>query len=1194
MAKSLESAVKKVKSKTSASKKADEVLKNLSSQNRSVRMDAQIEHTDMNVSEKQINQFQDQTSLMPFIIADQVAADWFRKHAKTKDMPLDDNTWKLQMAMAEHLAKRAVYLYFHNEDFKKKMKASGNKGRDSLYTFMNHWAEAYLGDKKFAEGGSVGLTKEQEDVLSKSYDWLVAVVQKQKRWLSDEDLWTAYPFKKDGLSKHGLGVLIAKTKETLKELEDNFSEGGSADNNQWVVSWKGKKIGEWNHVWDKQTGKKTHWFIDAYENIHTGHIELNVYEENGRPQQLIHYGNGRIGWEIPEIVPQVVKDAAKKIYLANDDQEFSKGGTLHLNHVRDQENHLGMYYFHNCTAFSDELVKKLHDLGTDNGRINMDVVYGYLDGEHLKELVEWIKTQDTNGNCYITEKFSGTKVYDPKDKFENGHWNSGAYAEGGSLHPDHITIIDFSKQFSDISNLDKLPEEIQKLIKRAERVESSGFQGLLGYIGRKLIWEAGGYWNDDKFFIESIGGKIDNEHITWSENKGIVNVTKYAEGGQVPEDLHEGRYIELSVLANGNLKISLTEKGKEWVNENGFITEDNFDELFDDIRGNSDFLYFHNLGEAGLGMSEAQAIADGFYFGDNGDLKNYRDSRLWFFDAYMLEDPFNILSSEGSVVFTKADVEQPDEDIFDTSLAQRVVDAGQEMDGLSVEEAKKLLEVAPYMARNKFFFGGAVSNATLNESLKKVNDHQEANRYQSMFISDSEFKAGGYDKLYRNGYIYDIYKAMKHEVGMTLKGAEFLRAGKKFAKGGIPDVTNFPDHDDSDASMAKGGELKPGTGGDAQHHKSQHWLKDKKFRLEVLHENLETAPFDALLATIRDMPSNYYLASIHKVDGMTYPHYKQYGQLMAAAPQLAWHLQMLLVSHLYWMKKHIDENIEQSAMIVKTKELLALLGITDINEDYVMEFAEGGDLGEVGMAMNTVAYSKGGYTANDGDYSINVHGEEPTDYKIVCKKVRIDGKLVDVCYHETNNKEKKGVEVYSGANYIVGSSDKSYSRAYPLDKYPEKYKSVVEELIQEHSKRFGHGQKYASGGALGDARIPNSEAATCSEHRIPFKGTNLEGKFLDNGDYIVLSFGFYPLWFWCASENQWYGNKDKYNNTAAKQFTQSRPDWSATMLTLHELLDKANQDRQHYDLGGQLVVDLMTPPAINNLGATHDGAPLQQ
>lgn len=59
------------------------------------------------------------------------------------------------------------------------------------------------------------LTEDQEKILSKSYDWCSAVIVKQERFLPLETMWQAYPFKKTGLSKHGLSVLLDKMQTEL-------------------------------------------------------------------------------------------------------------------------------------------------------------------------------------------------------------------------------------------------------------------------------------------------------------------------------------------------------------------------------------------------------------------------------------------------------------------------------------------------------------------------------------------------------------------------------------------------------------------------------------------------------------------------------------------------------------------------------------------------------------------------------------------------------------------------------------------------------------------------------------------------------------------------------------------------------------------------------------------------------------------
>ncbi len=78
------------------------------------------------------------------------------------------------------------------------------------------------------------------------------------------------------------------------------------------------------------------------------------------------------------------------------------------------------------------------------------------------------------------------------------------------------------------------------------------------------------------------------------------------------------------------------------------------------------------------------------------------------------------------------------------------------------------------------------------------------------------------------------------------------------------------------------------------------------------------------------------------------------------------------------------------------------------------------------------------------------------DYKAVSTKINEDGKITEIIYYNLVNKGKfsKGVETYTGKNYIVGSTNKSNSRQYSLTSIPEKYKNIVSQLMNEHSKNI--------------------------------------------------------------------------------------------------------------------------------------------
>jgi hypothetical protein len=138
--------------------------------------------------------------------------------------------------------------------------------------------------------------------------------------------------------------------------------------------------------------------------------------------------------------------------------------------------------------------------------------------------------------------------------------------------------------------------------------------------------------------------------------------------------------------------------------------------------------------------------------------------------------------------------------------------------------------------------------------------------------------------------------------------------------------------------------------------------------------------------------------------------------------------------------------------------------------------------------------------------------------------------------------------------------------------------------------------KLAEGGTMGAGsfarggveRIANTQARDYSENLIPFKGANLEGKVLDNGDYVVLSYGYYPIWWFCKKEGKWYGNATKYSVTISKQMSQSRPDYNAVMLSKNDLLDMMMKHNSTFEDGGLLdnILGNVDGASVSTIGGT--------
>ena len=72
------------------------------------------------------------------------------------------------------------------------------------------------------------------------------------------------------------------------------------------------------------------------------------------------------------------------------------------------------------------------------------------------------------------------------------------------------------------------------------------------------------------------------------------------------------------------------------------------------------------------------------------------------------------------------------------------------------------------------------------------------------------------------------------------------------------------------------------------------------------------------------------------------------------------------------------------------------------------------------------------------------------DYKALSK--RVGNKEIYYYTLKNKNKKSKGVEIFSGKNYIVGTSAPSYSRRYNVSKVPKIHKKVVSNLMKQHKK----------------------------------------------------------------------------------------------------------------------------------------------
>jgi len=105
---------------------------------------------------------------------------------------------------------------------------------------------------------------------------------------------------------------------------------------------------------------------------------------------------------------------------------------------------------------------------------------------------------------------------------------------------------------------------------------------------------------------------------------------------------------------------------------------------------------------------------------------------------------------------------------------------------------------------------------------------------------------------------------------------------------------------------------------------------------------------------------------------------------------------------------------------------------------------------------------------------------------------------------------------------------------------------------------------YAKGGTT---KTSNNNARQYVEAMQPFEGSNLEGKMI-NGCYVVLSYGYYPIFVY--KDGNWYENSNKYSNTTAKQMSRVRP-YEDVNVIIKKTTEEMKKLYNKYAKGGKIT-----------------------
>jgi hypothetical protein len=104
-------------------------------------------------TKKEQQAFTEETDLIPEVASSQIAFAAVEESEKTRSLPMQRKS-DLIAELDQYLSQRAYLQYYSSEEFHKKIKAHGNKGRDNLHLFMRHWAEAWIKDLSLSHSTS--------------------------------------------------------------------------------------------------------------------------------------------------------------------------------------------------------------------------------------------------------------------------------------------------------------------------------------------------------------------------------------------------------------------------------------------------------------------------------------------------------------------------------------------------------------------------------------------------------------------------------------------------------------------------------------------------------------------------------------------------------------------------------------------------------------------------------------------------------------------------------------------------------------------------------------------------------------------------------------------------------------------------------------------------------------------------------
>ncbi len=238
----------------------------------------------------------------------------------------------------------------------------------------------------------------------------------------------------------------------------------------------------------------------------------------------------------------------------------------------------------------------------------------------------------------------GDTTYRTAHEFETAQKARNNFAEGGLIKGNKMKI-------SEGSGIDS--GKIVTVVDRSNiKTDGSGVPTNVQGAYSRVDWKR---YSPIQYDNGEFGCVSKNRLIPYNED----GKKSFSNGGELPNPTetelrpYNGRYLTLTPLKH-SLKIELTEEGKEKAQEDG-LTWENFYDYIEDIIVNSEYMYFS---ESPVGLTQAPVITEGYNYDDNGNLEAADDSRLYYYNNYMIYDFAEELQNPngfGWVMFTLAE-----------------------------------------------------------------------------------------------------------------------------------------------------------------------------------------------------------------------------------------------------------------------------------------------------------------------------------------------------------------------------------------------------------------------------------------------------------------------------------------------------------------------------------------------------------